>query len=294
MIELRQALNHVLTLLKLEVDLDLWMVTRVVDNDWILLSTTHNAYGVKENDVLEWNNTVCNRMVTQQGPNIVPNIAEVEAFANAPITQQLNIQAYVGFPLKNDKGELMGTLCAIDPKQKPDEIRNQASVIESFVIIVESLLQRDQEIFQLKAKLHDYMAHERAERDLGLPNAQDFVEILKLQKERAFHSGLPISIIMIDLKRFPAEHADRDFSLQCAKDGLISLKREEDILCKLSGDTFSLLLLNADNKFLTGRVVAILKQFQRAGFKLTVGAHVCGLNESIDDAIDKAKTRTFS
>ena len=67
MTELRSALNSVIKILKHQVNFDLWMVTRVVDDDWIMLATSENSYGVNADDVKIWSDTVCCKMVDKKG-----------------------------------------------------------------------------------------------------------------------------------------------------------------------------------------------------------------------------------
>jgi GGDEF domain-containing protein len=296
MSKLREALNSILAVLKHEVNLDLWMVTRVVDNDWIMLSTTENSYGVNADDVKVWSDSVCTRMVALEGPNIVPCVSEVISYASAPIVGQLNFQSYVGFPLTSEDGEVIGTLCAIDPAPKEPSLVNQAGLMRNFVIVVESLLRQSQEINRLNTLLRDYLNTENVDNVLGLPNQTAFYQIAEQQKAELHNLGSPLAIVLVEVQRFAPEFSAPDIrsdGLMSVKETILEHKRETDILCKLNGDNFGLLLIDADNKVLISIVIKTLKALQLKGFKVSVGAHVCGQNEDINSAIKHAKERAF-
>lgn len=105
--------------------MSLWMVTRSNGEDWVVLDSMDRSYGVKSGQIFRWSDSFCSRMVRGEGPKIAPDSNQVEAYRSAPIAQQLDIAAYVGIPLYDHQHEFFGTLCAIDPCVK-DENLNQA------------------------------------------------------------------------------------------------------------------------------------------------------------------------
>lgn len=300
--ELRKALNSLITILKHEINLDLWMITRVVDDDWIMLAISENSYGVNVNDVKVWSESVCCNMVEKKGPNIVPCLSMVPAYANAPIAHQLNFKSYVGYPLKSEDGELLGTLCAIDPNIQDVTFEKQRSLIEEFVIVVQTMLRSNMEINRLNslAKSPLLQGQSNINNDsegLGMLNQEAFYDIAKQQKARLDNVASPLSIVLIDILRFPSsfdDTVDEFEALLSAKTSLMKLLRETDVAFKLQGHRFAALMIDTDSKMLTLQVVNIIKVLQARGFKVSVGAHVCKQQETIDDAFKKAQERRFA
>lgn len=292
MVELRVALKGILSILKHEIDFDFWMITRVVDNDWIMVSTSDNNYGVKDDDVVDWSSSVCSRMITTDGPNVVPDIAKNTLYKQAPINEKLDIGAYIGFPLTSDTGEFMGTLCAIDPQTKNTPSAEKSEIMKHFVTVVESLMQQNQEISRLQSLLSDHLPSTSFDEALGLPDKKSFLDIASSQKEKLQIAGTPIAIVMIQVIKSPPSMTQSNAFLD-AKEIISALIRKEDVLCLYSSDSFGLLLPNMDSKQLSSAVVKILCALQNAQFKVNVGAHVCGQNESVVKAIEQAKSRTF-
>lgn len=54
---------------------DLWMVTRVEGDDWIVLETEDHGYGVTPTSVFRWADSFCSQMVAGRGPRLYPDIA---------------------------------------------------------------------------------------------------------------------------------------------------------------------------------------------------------------------------
>ena len=82
------AVQTVLEFLHQRIGFQLWMFTRVEEQDWIVLKACDQGYGVNSGDVFKWSDSFCSRMVKGLGPNIAPcsqNITEEYGQRKAPI-----------------------------------------------------------------------------------------------------------------------------------------------------------------------------------------------------------------
>jgi hypothetical protein len=64
--------------------LQLWLVARIHDGEWIVL----HSYGkgaFSAGDVLPLGATICSQMLAGKGPHIAPDISKVPAYASAPV-----------------------------------------------------------------------------------------------------------------------------------------------------------------------------------------------------------------
>jgi GAF domain-containing protein len=113
------ASGAVLELLRDRFGFALWTITRAAGEDWILLSVQDEGYGIRSGDVFRWSDSMCSRMVAGLGPNVAGDVSLIPAYAEAPITGQLDIGAYIGVPLTRPDGTVFGTMCAIDPAPCP-------------------------------------------------------------------------------------------------------------------------------------------------------------------------------
>lgn len=117
--DFREEVTRILKFLQDRIGFDLWMVTRVEGNDWIVLDAQDRGYNVNGGDVFKWADSFCSRMVKGEGPQIAPDSDLIPAYVEAEIGNLVNIRAYIGVQVNWPDGSLFGTLCAIDPEPKP-------------------------------------------------------------------------------------------------------------------------------------------------------------------------------
>ena len=83
------AATAVLEFLQDRLGFDLWMVTRTVGDDWIVLQVADKSYHVNSGDVFKWSDSFCSRMVTGVGPRVAPSTDDVACYAVAPIRDRV-------------------------------------------------------------------------------------------------------------------------------------------------------------------------------------------------------------
>src|SRR5215217_9591614 len=128
--DFRSAASAVMEYLHRRIGFDLWMVTRVEGEEWIILQVEDHGYGVRPGSVFRWADTFCSEMVKGNGPHISPRSESCSAYAGAAIGKDVKIGAYIGFPLRREDGTLFGTLCAVHPASQPDHIAAEQPLVE--------------------------------------------------------------------------------------------------------------------------------------------------------------------
>jgi diguanylate cyclase (GGDEF)-like protein len=229
----------------------LWMVTRTEGGDWIVLSADDAGYGVKAGQVFRWSDTLCARMVAGLGPGIAPNSREVEAYAAAPLARRLGIGAYIGLPLRRADGTLFGTLCAIDPAPQPDSTRDEQALLELMASLLSGVLQG--ELAAADAVRRAERAELEATRDAmtGLYNRRGWAMLLNREEERCRRYGHPACVVSIELEELKFVNdtqgqAAGDALLVRAGQALSSLTRGSDVVARLGGNEFAMLLVECD------------------------------------------------
>jgi diguanylate cyclase len=227
----------------------LWMTTRVAGDDWIVLATAKSdpAYDVRAGDVLRWSDSICARMIAGLGPAIAPDVAHVAVYREAPIVADIPINAYVGFPLRDRKGELLGTLCAIDPK-----VQSSLTEVEPVLEIAGKLLAtvlnlelqaeselRRREIAEAEAMLDDMT---------GLWNHRAWERFLAAEEQRCKRYGHAACVVSLDVDGLKVAndtrgHAAGDALIRGVGGALRESIRAHDVAARLGGDEFGALLI---------------------------------------------------
>ncbi len=142
----RTAIRATLKMLRHEIGMEMWVVARVTDTQVVVIDAVHSGdvYPVSAGTAFAWADTICARML-QGGPQYAPYIPAVPEYANLPVISELEIGAYLGIPLVDSRGKLLGTLCGVDPGPRQVELFRRAEpllrVIGRFLA---TLLEREQ------------------------------------------------------------------------------------------------------------------------------------------------------
>ncbi|ELR99830.1 sensor domain-containing diguanylate cyclase [Gloeocapsa sp. PCC 73106] len=243
------SVQSVLDFLHQRLGFQLWMFTRVEQEDWIVLAASDHGYGVKPGDVFHWSDSFCSRMVNGLGPRIAPNSQEIAAYLEAPIGKIVPISAYIGIPLCHRDGSLFGTLCAIDPMPQSEIIRKEGVFVELQTKLLTTILHYELEA-QNNARLYE-RAQKEAEMDWlpGVYNSKGWHRLLEAEEIRCQRFGQPASVIIIDLDNLKVindqyGHDAGDRLLKATGQCLLKSVRDHDIVARFGGDEFGILLLD--------------------------------------------------
>jgi diguanylate cyclase len=288
----RDASDAVLAYLQHEYPMGLWMVTRTVGDDWIVLRAQDRSYDVAEGDLFRWSDSFCSRMVQGHAPHIAPDSKSIPAYAQAPIGQQIPIASYIGFPLESD-GELFGTLCAIDTIRKPRELIEANDIIGLLARLLSTVLEADMRAKRLSA-LADSL-DDAAHRDAltGVLNRRGWDGLITAAEANRAEYGHVHSVVIIDLNGLKDlndtyGHAAGDALLQRAADVLAAVTRTGEAVARIGGDEFGILLEEPDALDAASYVHRLREEFVGAGIDASVGHATSGPTVSVEQAVRDA------
>lgn len=274
--DFQSAGKKTLQLLHDRLGFDLWMLTRVEGEDWIVLSSEDYGYGIHEGAVLDWRDSICSKMVKDLGPRIAPEVNLIPAYLQTPMGQQVNVGAYIGVPLTNNDGSLFGTLCALDPSPQAQELVREQPLIELMASLLSSIL--DAELKATDALRRAERAEAEATRDglTKLYNRLGWMQLLSKEENRCHRYGHPACVVNIDLDGLKQAndsngHAAGDELLIKASQALLEATRTSDIVARLGGDEFCVLGIECDaasSRILENRIRECLAA---AGVEASVG-----------------------
>jgi diguanylate cyclase (GGDEF)-like protein len=229
----------------------LWMVTRNDGNDWIVLFSDDQGYGIQPGNVKSWTESLCSRMANGAGPNMAPDISKEAAYADAPIVQKMQIGAYVGVPLRRADGSLFGTLCAIDPEPQPERIREDRDMVMLMADLLSGLLEA--ELGANDALRMAEHADMDATRDplTGVYNRRGWDLLMAREEERCRRYGHAACVVSIDLDDLKFYNDTQGYAsgdallIRCSK-ALKDVTRGSDVVARMGGDEFAMLMVECD------------------------------------------------
>lgn len=294
----REAAQHTLKFLHAELGFGLWMVTRTEGQDWIVLVSESSTYSVQDGDVLPWADSFCARMVQGEGPQIAPRSAEVKAYAEAPIGQQVPIAAYIGIPLQWPDGRLFGTLCAIDPAPQPEAIKQALPLLHLQARLLTTLIAAEMNYQAVSRSLQQ--ARHDAQMDFltGLYNRRGWESVLTVEEERCKTFGSPALVMVMDLDNLKhindsRGHAYGDELICQAANCLKRAVRTTDVVARLGGDEFAVLMIefkDIDKDQLVSRVQTPLRQI---GISASIGWAVRSPQMTLAETVQRADEQMY-
>jgi diguanylate cyclase (GGDEF)-like protein len=291
--DFERAGHAVLEFLHRRFGFGLWMVTRVQGDDFIVLQSEGDGYGVSPGTVIRWADSFCSEMVKGNGPRIAPNSEVVPAYTAAPVGRQVSIKAYIGVPLAHADGRLFGTLCAIDPERQPDAIVEQQDLIELLASMLSAILDAELKLSEAIRRTEHLALEALVDPLTSLLNRRAWDRLLAQEEERCRRYGHTATVFVVDLDHLKeindtAGHAAGDALLVRAASALQEVVRDIDVVARLGGDEFGLIAVECDAagaELLLRRLREALDERQvRASVGLAVREATSGLARAWEQA----------
>lgn len=179
----------------------------------------------------------CTHTIVQRTPMVVADATQDSRFcANPFVAGERGVRSYAGVPLKTADGYNVGALCAVDTKPRDYSEADMTILANLARIVVKEL-----ELRQM------------AQRDslTGALSRRGFMDKATQEIARARRYGRPGALVMLDVDHFKAVndthgHPAGDAVLRELAGLLTMLKRPADVLGRLGGEEFALLLPETD------------------------------------------------
>lgn len=287
-----EALAGVLACLRRAVPFRLWMITRLDDDDWRVVKSLDESYNIRPGRVFNWSSTYCSRMASGDAPMFAEQAQNVAAYRSAPINQEVSlpIGAYIGLPLYKERGELTGTLCALDPHPQPPLSDEQRTLVRTFARLLSTLLvvhDRAEEASR-RAEHHRY----EAETDplTGLCNRRAWDLALRDQEaatQRMVQNALVVIIDLDDLKvvNDTIGHSAGDDLLRRAARTIQHQFRDRDVVARIGGDEFAVLVPGASSREAVKLEARLRGALAQAQVSASLGVALRLSHESLERAI---------
>lgn len=192
----------------------------------------------------------CGHAILGEGAFVVEDTYEDERFVDNPLLiGQKHIRFYAGYPIRYLDGSKLGTLCIKDVKPR-DFTEEDRRLLRDLATIVE----------------HEIQAVELATMDelTGILNRRGFNMSAEKSLNICKRGALPVALVFLDLNEFKPindkfGHAEGDKALQQFASVLDDVGRDSDIVARMGGDEFVILLVDADKK----AVDQVMKRFSQ-------------------------------
>jgi diguanylate cyclase (GGDEF)-like protein len=190
---------------------------------------------------------------------VVNDLAQDPRFKDNPLVVDApRLRFYAGAPLVDHQGYALGTIAVVDVKPRELSEMQQNALRDLSTLVMTALDNRR------RALLLSHMA--RTDHLTGLANRADFDGALSSQIAHTARTGESFSLLYMDLDGFKMAndrfgHAGGDEVLREVAHRLAQQVREEDMLARIGGDEFGVVIRGGTQEsaeMLTGRIDAAM------------------------------------
>jgi len=204
----------------------------------------------------------CGHAILGEGAFVVEDTHQDERFVDNPLLiGQKHIRFYAGYPIRYLDGSKLVTLYIKDvkPRAFTEEDRQ---LLRDLATIVE----------------HEIQAVELATMDelTGILNRRGFNMSAEKSLNICKRGALPVALVFLDLNEFKPindkfGHAEGDRALQQFASVLDDVGRDSDIVARMGGDEFVILLVDADKKAVDQVMKRFSQQIERCNEQQALG-----------------------
>lgn len=291
-----RSVRSVLTYLGEHTGLPNWSVSRVTGGEQVHLHVAAESFlevGLR----VDWQDTFCRKMVNGAASLVLDSTLDPD-YAHLPAVPA--VRSYAGFPLLDSDGELFGTLCGVG--EHP--LSAAEDVDQELVHLLGNLLTSQLQLSLLheNAVAGERLARTAAEADqlTGLLNRRGWDVALTEAQHRVDTYGDLVAVLVVDLNRLKQVndtrgHAAGDELIRAAAEGLRAGVRSGDLVARVGGDEFGVLLDGVTAEGLDARVDDLVAGLAAAGVSASVGGAVAqpGL-QSLTEAVHLADRRMYA
>lgn len=289
----RATAQVVLDYLNKNMPMAFWSITRVENDRQTYLYLDDNDYGLAVGDSHPWQASYCVHMVAGTAPRLAPDAAAIPLYANAAVNQAVKIGAYAGAPIAEADGTLFGVICGLDRVPRYD-VAQFGPILNLAAEVLTISLRTDRSLQAARAQLNTALTYATTDSLTGVLNRHAWdAAIAQLDLDYRTYAD-PTIIIIVDLDNLkrvndgPGGHSAGDRLLRDAAHIMRRSIRTHDILARIGGDEFGIILTKASADPGPSVAARLIHALDRAGISASVGWSPLRPDSTVADAVSDA------
>jgi diguanylate cyclase (GGDEF)-like protein len=204
-------------------------------------------------------------------PMVIPDLSSDQRFSENPLVANApHLRFYAGAPIVDPTGLPLGTIAVLDAQPRSFSNAQSDALTDLSILVVTALQARRRAMDLQRLALTDYLT--------GIGNRVQFDKALVAELNHSMRTGAPLTILCMDLDGFKSVndtfgHLAGDEVLCEVTRRLSALVRQEDVLARVGGDEFGIVMRHGDQASATALAQRIVKSV-RQPIELSTGQTV--------------------
>ncbi len=221
-----------------------WSVSRVESGHQVHLHV--NGDLIAAGETLPWGDSLCRRMV-EGGPAIVADTLTDPVYADHPAAGRF--RGFAGMPIRGDDGSTFGMLCGVTSEPFSGDLGIDEAELELLTGLLADVLDGARLSDSAHAAERSALVLAQTDHLTGLVNRRGWDLAIEQARESLESYGDHMSVVIVDLDDFKAVndregHQAGDEQLRLAGRILTGLVRRDDVVARIGGDEFGVLLVS--------------------------------------------------
>ncbi|MFM7460938.1 MAG: hypothetical protein ACKO15_08905, partial [Burkholderiales bacterium] len=162
------------------IPLKLWMVTAIEGRDWQLVFTHNAGCNLSDQQVNTWLGRFCAMLVADEYRADQSFVEEGALSAENGTDIHRAAKAYIGVPLRDDRNQLIGALCGVDPEPDVAGIRAGEALVRRTATLLSRLLSMEAHVATQRMLVSKWSDATRRDELTGLLNRRGWDELMHL------------------------------------------------------------------------------------------------------------------
>lgn len=293
-----EAVGLVLGYLRTELPMAVWMLNQK-DGDRVTIAQIRSDRAeLTRGDSFAWGDSLCARMLDDGAPPLCSDVRSDPHYSRSPALESIDLHSYAGVPLTDHHGDLYGTLCGLDFDHVDLDPSVHLPLLELLAGLLGVVLSAERARVAAERYRSTAMLAAHTDGLTGLYNRRAWEETVCAEQELLNRVGDPGSVVIIDLDGLKLTndrygHAAGDDLLRRAAAVLQRGTRQGDVVARIGGDEFAILLVRGGALDVDRRAESILAALADAGVAASIGTARFDTGTSIDDALAAADGRMY-
>jgi diguanylate cyclase (GGDEF)-like protein len=249
-LDFRTATAEILRYLNEQIPMAAWIVARRSGSDQVVLAVGGDEVGLTPGHRLPWDRSL-SASLCAGGPTLAADVFKVSAYANATAGPGRVVRSFVGAPMVDDLGRIIGTIIGVDHQPRPSWTNDVASLVELHAGLLGAVL---------SGELRGEDERRRAERVelgglvdplTGAADRQSWDALIAVEEQRCLRYGGSASVMVVDLDDLKQVNltygrAAGDEALRLTQSVLRNCLRDRDVVARIGGDQFGVIVVDCD------------------------------------------------